>query len=242
MTKEPTGLEKTLNLDYNEKYTLWLTSQTTLRRLIGILGLAMPVLLYIGLWIDTGHSMPLESISHYYMTRVNSIFVIIVSMLAIFLIIYKGEDPVDFYLSGIAGIFALCLLLFPTDNISNTCGSNDFLYSVTTLKYTHSQPRVIFHYVASGIFLASLASMSFFLFTRSKGYKTKEKIIRNRIYRSCAVIMLLCILAIASNGLNLDIINPDFYKKYGLTFWFETIAVWSFGFSWLVKGKTIMKD
>ncbi|MBC7868032.1 MAG: hypothetical protein H7X88_10920, partial [Gloeobacteraceae cyanobacterium ES-bin-316] len=39
-----------------------------------------------------------------------------------------------------------------------------------------------------------------------------------------------------------DLIDPVFYNKYALTFWMEAIAVWSFGISWLIKGKMMMKD
>jgi hypothetical protein len=79
--------------------------------------IALPVLLYVFLRLDTGYARPLESISHYYFTRVSGIFVIVVSLLAIFLIIYKGNHPVDFILSTLAGACALLLVLFPTSNI-----------------------------------------------------------------------------------------------------------------------------
>jgi hypothetical protein len=35
---------------------------------VGVLGIALPVLLYVFLWIDTSYGKPLESISHYYFT------------------------------------------------------------------------------------------------------------------------------------------------------------------------------
>ncbi len=110
--------EKFFKLDYEENDTIWLSEQKTLRILVGLLGVLLPIFLYGFLLIATGHTSPLDSISHYFYTRVSSVFIIIVSLLAVFLLVYKGKASIDFYLSSIAGIFALLLLLFPTDNIS----------------------------------------------------------------------------------------------------------------------------
>lgn len=238
--KDPEVSDTSFKPDFDEKYKIWLTSQDSLRKLVGILGLALPVLLYIGLLIDTGYAIPLESISHYYFTRVGSIFIIVISLLAIFLIIYKGEKKIDFYLSLTAGIFALVLLLFPTGNIDNTLGTPQ-KYVVTVLKDSHSRENL--HLYSAGIFLMSLAAMSFFLFTKSdkpEHGRTHEKNMRNRLYRTCSIIMALAVGVIACY--HLDLLNAKFYDHWRVTFIMETIAVWSFGISWLVKGKTFLDD
>ncbi len=48
--------EKYLALDFTEKNTIGLTEQRTLRILIGILGVFLPVLLYLFLYVDSGYS------------------------------------------------------------------------------------------------------------------------------------------------------------------------------------------
>jgi len=101
------NLNTFLNVDYKEDNSIWLTNSLTLRKIIGVLGMAMPLLLYAFLYFDNGMQHPLESISHYYYTRVSGIFLIILSLLAFFLIVYKGKEPVDFYISLFAGFFAL---------------------------------------------------------------------------------------------------------------------------------------
>src|SRR5205809_3874487 len=157
--KSLSKIEQTLNLNYHtEKDNVWLTSQHSLRMLIGILGICLPVLLFLVLMIDAGFTHPLFSISHYYFTRASGVFVIIVSLLGIFLLIYKGKEPVDFLLSSAAGLFALCLLIFPTDNISNVCHDENHLYSLTILH--ESKFRPVFHYISAAIFLSCLAYMS----------------------------------------------------------------------------------
>jgi hypothetical protein len=84
-----------------------------------------------------------------------------------------------------------------------------------------------------------LACISLFLFTKSKGRKTKQKIIRNRIYRIAGIIILVSISLIAVYH----------FGDYGTTntnlkpiFWLETIALFAFGSSWLIKGEIILKD
>jgi hypothetical protein len=52
--------------------------------------------------------------------------------------------------------------------------------------------------------------------------------------------MILAILIIFAGFLK--IIPSAFYEKHHLTFWMETVAVESFGFSWLIKGDTFFRD
>ncbi|HEX6180501.1 MAG TPA: hypothetical protein VFZ47_04600 [Chitinophagaceae bacterium] len=241
--KPSTPMQQALNLHYDTgKDDIWLTNQNSLRILIGILGMLLPVILWIVLVIDVPHIGLMDSISHYYYTRSCSIFVIVVSLLAIFLLIYKGKEPIDFYLSSIAGIFALCVVIFPTSNISKIYPDQDHLYSVTILR--ESKLRTIFHYLSAAIFLGCLAYMSIFVFTKSTFKnpmnRTKMKRWRNRIYRTCGVIMILAILVIFANFLGW--IPDEDFDRLNLTFWMEAVAVESFGFAWLVKAEVFCGD
>ena len=229
-------------LDYTAgKDDIWLTRQNSLRKLIGVLGIALPFLLWLVIAIDSKYMTPMYSISHYYFTRASSVFVIVVSLLAVFLLIYKGKDPIDFYISSAAGLFALCVVLFPTNNISKICQDPDKLYSLTIMN--DSTFRMVLHYIAAAIFLGCLAFMSLFIFTRSDMPKDKrgvQKRRRNRVFRTCGVIMVAAILIILSNIAG--IISNETFSKYQLMFWMETVAVLAFGVSWLVKAEVILKD
>ncbi|ADY30937.1 MULTISPECIES: hypothetical protein [Cellulophaga] len=234
-------MQKMLHLDYRRDDDIWLTNTQTLRRLIGVLGIALPILLFAFLWVTAEHTSTLESISHYYYTRANPIFIIVVSIMAIFLMVYKGREPIDFYISFVAGVFAILLLLFPTDNIAITCCDADAAYSVTYIQ--DNTWRVRFHYIAAAIFLLSLNYMSLFVFTRSdkpKAERTKEKKQRNTIYKITGAIMF-CALLVIMLGL-LKVIPEDVYYQNHITFWMETIAIECFGIAWLVKGETIFTD
>lgn len=235
----PSKINHLLGLNFNDPDNIWLTKQKTLRSLVGILGMLLPLLLWFFLLVDTQQTTVLDSISHYYYTRVSSIFSIILGMLAFFLLIYKGYDAKDFIAASLAGIFALCVVLFPTSNISDTCFDPAKPYSVTILRNNHF--RVGFHYFSAAVFLSSLAYMSLFLFTKSDKSPSKRGVAkrnRNRVYRTCGILMLAAILVIAGG----QFFFSDFYEAHHLTFWMETLAVESFGISWLVKGEWLWKD
>ncbi len=225
-------------IDFSKPEEIALTQQNTLRVVVGLLGIALPVLLCLCLWLDTGYTKPLQSISHYYFTRVGGIFVIVVSLLAIFLIIYKGNHPVDFILSTVAGACALLLVLFPTSNIDLLSPSCPV--SVTTLK--ESDFRVGLHYFSAAIFLLSLAALSIFVFTQPDDPKrpqvppTPQKRTRNGFFVGCGIVMVAALVIAFLEVFGLKVFGES------TTFWMETVAVVSFGFSWLIKAQVFFKD
>ena len=234
-------LKNLLKLDFKEDNSIWLTNTYTLRILIGILGMALPLILVLFLFIDSAHTNTLESISHYYYTRANSAFIIVLSLMAVFLMIYKGKEPIDFYLSFIAGFFALMIIIFPTSNITDICCDLNKAYNVTILK--DNATRIIFHYISASIFLLCLTYMSLFLFTKSnktKEFRTKQKNQRNAVYIICGVLMSIALLVILL-GLT-GVIPEEIYTQNHFTFWMETVAIECFGLSWLVKGEGMLKD
>jgi hypothetical protein len=81
----------------------------------------------------------------------------------------------------------------------------------------------IIHAVCAVIFFGLLAYNSVFLFTKSKGEMTRNKKIRNIIYRVCGVGMVASFLIL---------LLPDFYIKVWLM---EAIALFFFALSFLTK-------
>lgn len=224
-------------LDYTQEKP-WLTTIDSLRVLVGVLGVLLPALLWLFLLIDSGLTSPLPSISHYYFTRANPVFIIVVSLLGVFLLIYRFKDLSDFLLTSFAGIFALCLLLFPTGNLCTTL--TDCPRHVTTIIACNTF-REVFHYVAAAIFLGCLAAMALFRFTKtgSEGNPTPRKLLRNRIYRTCGWTMVAALLVIFPG---FKLIPAEFYDANNITFWMETVAVEAFGVSWLVKAGVVLGD
>jgi len=226
---------------YNGKNNdIWLKNSVTLRRLIGVMVMLLPLILWFFLWVYSGHSKELDSISHYYFTRVDSIFIMVISLMAFFLIVYKGDQIIDFILSLISGLSALVLLLFPTSPIIEKC--EDFNVAFTNTFIIDSPLRENIHFAAAAIFIITLAVMSIFIFPRPDKFSSDGAVnvqSRNMLYRICGIGMLLAIAVIGLYAIGL--IDKDFYNNQSLTFWMEVVALEFFGVSWLIKGETILK-
>lgn len=228
--------------DYRNTGDIALKNQNTLRRLIGTLGILLPLLVYLFLQITNDFSPVLPSVSHYYFTRAASLFEIIVSLLAVFLLVYKGEELIDYILSSIAGVSALLMLLFPTGNLRGYNGSPKYDEVAVTF-FKQSPFRPLFHYACAAVFLLSLAVMALFVFTKSSqppGRRTPNKRRRNRVYRVCGVVMIAA-MCVAFAGF-LKIIPADIYDANNLTFWMETLSIEAFGVAWMVKGEVVLAD
>jgi len=140
--------------------TIWINNTKNFRRVVGINGMLLPVLIWAFLYFTSGHYNVLESISHYYYTRSNTIFIGVMSVLSMFLIVYNAEKKIDFIISCIAGIAAICVILYPTDNLTLSPCS---LKCSHIISYTEPDAsRENFHLIAAAIFFLALAYMSFF--------------------------------------------------------------------------------
>ena len=197
-------------------------SYLVLRKLLGGLGVALPIILVAGtsLFLDINYIQP--SISHYYHTGMRDVFVCILSSFGLFLFSYTGYKPIDNWLSSLAGICALGVAFFPT--------SPGDCHEITCLV----------HLASATCFLLLLACMSYFLFTKSDkspGKRTPRKRQRNRVYRVCAITIVICLILLA-----IYFLADTGQFPSATVFWLEVIALWAFGFSWLVKGETILKD
>ena len=226
--KNQTFVEKTLDVNGDNSYGVWIRSTRTLRQLIGVLGVLLPLLLFV---FTPNCNNPLDSISHYYYVRSGVFLIVVLSLIGVFLIIYTK----NFMLSSLAGVCAFFVVFFPTDQLGEC--------SITTIP--HSDFRVWFHYGSAAVFLVLLAFMSFFKFTKPD---SEEKMMNKNVkykwlYKLLGVIMLLALIII---GLRLlEVIMPEnfikFYDDYKLTFWMEVIALEAFGAAWLVRGNESVK-
>ncbi|MFN3940325.1 MAG: DUF998 domain-containing protein [Chitinophagales bacterium] len=214
-------------------------SYIALRRAIGWLGILLPLILLFSNMVIYGCDRLIPSISHYYYTRAGDVFVGVLCAVGIFLLCYKGyettpegkPDNMDRIISSAAGLMAIGVALFPT-NISD-----DTACDVMTLN--DNGIRDTMHYIFAGLFFLLLAYMAFFRFTISKHPRAEwgeRKIMRNRMYKFCGVVIVLSLLLIAVSGF------VEGVENLHLTFWLEWVALIAFGSSWLVKGELILKD
>jgi hypothetical protein len=207
-------------------------SYLTMRRFIGVLGIALPIIVVLGGFIQNGFVI-LDSISNYYYTNMRDFFVGILCGVSLFLISYTGYEKIDNIVGNISGIFAFGIIIFP---VSMYCGKDVrigmFLLNDTISGYIH----LIF----SALFFISLSFNSLFLFTKhAPGPISKEKRHRNVIYRLCGIVMILSMFCIVTYTAFFK--NTLLWKVHPVLI-LESIALFAFGISWIVKGNTLYKD
>ena len=199
-------------------------SYYTLRILIGATGILLPFLVVLGKWISNGTPALEFSISDYYDNGAGGdILVGVLFVLGFFLLSYKGPERIDNRAADVGCVAALGVALFPT----TYCGD-------CWVHYLH----FVFALTLFSVFI--FFSLVLFRKTDPKKKMSPEKKSRNMIYLVCGIIMIVCILAIA---FSLLVLKQTISEKYSLVYWFESIALASFGFSWITKSETLfLKD
>lgn len=194
------------------------------RQLLGVLGIALPILVVIMAWLRPVGSVDpckiLPSISAYYHTGAEVVFIGVVVALGIFLITYEGfgnaDGRKDRRAARIAGAGALLLAVFPTEAEGGFRGPDWWWPWMGNL-----------HLAGAATLFISFAYMSWFLFPLSTVPLTQEKVNRNRVHRLSALAIVAGLLwaFVAGFVMHRSIFAP------------EWLMLWAFGISWLTKGK-----
>lgn len=241
-TQDP-RISQNQNTDQDKKDRNQLViSYYTLRKYLGIMGLALPVIILIGSTIATKGTLE-SSISDYFHTPLRQFFTVSLSGISLFLIAYKGYNEIDRWLTNAAGVFGLLTTFVFTNfkdqshlygyvlatndrktivDLSNLPGGP---YEIIPSPVSNLQASL--HITFAAIFFLLLAWMAFFQFT--KAGKKGEKI----LYRVTGLIMPVTIIALIPGVIEK---YEQFYIDHDLIFWGEFICLWSFGITWLVKG------
>jgi hypothetical protein len=237
-------------------------SYLTLRRLVGWIAIMLPIVLLVSSWVSSRtidiyvtsttvvHSKFPDSVSGYYYTGMRNFLVGSLCALGVFLIGYNGHDNIDRWTTNIAGGLAICVAFFPTTPSVNpssrqqvigvihlTCAGLLFvLLAWMALRFAKTTPgptpETWWGRVRAGLGLANTWDDA----DADAKRRNKRKKTRDKFYRGCAVVILLSMgLALGANFL------PVWLKKITPTlFWFETLAIFAFGLSWLIKGRSLL--
>lgn len=202
------------------------------RRVIGYLGFCLPIALMLPACIP-GYAPLQHSISHYYYTNLREIFTGTLCAVGLFLISYQGHKSTqwwrnDHLLTNIAGVMAFGVALIPT-NPESPADKVDTLIPI-------NQPLLGWIHLGFAACLFSIfALLCLSVFTlgqkRDAGI-AKSMLDENNIYRTCGIIIILCIIGIPIS----EALFPDF--DY-FVFIYEAIALFAFGTSWLTKGRAL---
>ncbi len=146
-------------------------------------------------------------------------------------------------------------LEIPNDQTAGTI-LHDFWAGFSFLEAAETVPLYlqIFHVSLAGVMLAILAYFSFFVFTRDNSVSSgtganrgRRKVLRNRCYRVLGAAIGLSVAAIAVKtvstqwllSVSLSQQMEQWWDDNRLTYFLETLALVSFGLSWLIKGRFI---
>jgi hypothetical protein len=199
-------------------------SLQTHRRIIGTLGLILPVFVYLMAGGRPTQGLPrwelLGSVSAYYYTGAGGVFVGVLFALSLFLFSYRGYKGVraDRIVGTVGGAAAMVVALFPTGAPPGVLAPS--WWTGTTR---------ILHYVGAVVLFTSFILFSVWLFRRSatsKHDRPLDKRLRNGVYLACGLVMLASVLW-AGSSLVTD--APIFVP--------EALAIVAFAVSWLVKGE-----
>jgi hypothetical protein len=200
-------------------------SLQTHRRIIGTLGLILPVFVYLMAGGRPTAGLPrwelLGSVSAYYYTGAVGVFVGVLFALSLFLFSYRGYKGVcaDRVVGTVGGASALFVALFPTGAPSG----------LTAPSWWTEATRVV-HYVAAVTLFAAFILFSVWLFRRSdtplRRDRPPDKRFRDDVCLTCGLVMIGCVLwAGSSLFTGAAIFVP------------EALAIVAFAVSWLVKGE-----
>lgn len=194
-------------------------SYLTLRILIGAVGVLLPFLMIIGKLVANGSWQVENSISDYYDNgTAGDILVGELFVLGFFLFTYKGYDRTDDLIADLGGIYALGVALFP-----DTTG-------IKWVSYVHLSCALLLFTV--------FIVFSIVLFRKTDPSKkpTHSKEMRNRVYLTCGIIMIMAVVGLFISMLWLQ----PYTDQYNLVFWLESLALVSFGFSWITKSEYLL--
>lgn len=204
-----------------------------LRKAVGVLGVLLPVALAIGMVLFSDCNAIQNSISDYYYTVMGNVFVGVLCAVGLFMYSYKGYDKKDKISAKLAALFAITVAFSPTFGPNNQSPCNYLHRNSSTWVST-------LHDISAISFFLTLAYFSLFLFTKTSGELTKQKKMRNRIYKLCGYTIVSCILLLLLY-FKIPALQSAL-KGYKPVFVMESIALWAFGLSWLTKGEFLLKD
>jgi hypothetical protein len=189
-----------------------------LRRAIGIIGMALPVVLIVGYLLWPAHDV-LASISGYYYSPLRGAFVGSMCAVGVFLLSYSGTEFFEDLISDIAGVAAICVALFPTTPPPPVSGAQHVVATV--------------HAVSACVFFGMLALFCLLRFPRANEDETTATVRpkwHNIVYYAAGgvIVASLLLVVVSSRIPGVEPIHPMLIL--------ETAAIVAFGVAWFVKG------
>lgn len=186
-------------------------SYLALRRAVGLIGILLPFTLMLGNYLLFDGDIVLRSISRYYYSEMQHVFVAALCAMALFLFFYSGYGRRDRWAGALAGVLTLGVVFFPTTRT----GPTDLAGRI--------------HYACAFSLFLLLAWISLVHFPRKRPGQNRQ--VTDTIQVICGLLMIACVVSIvAYYGLKHAGVETCF------VFVAETVALVAFGVSWLTEG------
>jgi hypothetical protein len=206
--------------------SLYLASWLLHRLVVGILGVAMPVVLILGEYLIFPRgpvTFPRSSLSSYYYSGLRDWFVATLAATGLFLITYMAlHRNLDNLISAVAGAGALGVALFPT-------GPDYGESSPPWARVIGVHTCQLIHYTSAVVFIGALAAMSVRFAQRERG-RSRER--AAALHVTCALVMAVSAVA----ALILGSVGVQRVGPFSGLLIVELVCTYAFGISWLVKG------
>jgi hypothetical protein len=236
--------------EYNEL----IVSYMYLRKTVGWIGSLLPVVLIASSLFFTTRPY---SMSGYYYTHMRNVFVGALCALGVFLVAYAGYDDVDRWITNIAGGCAIGVAFCPTK--PTVCAPHAQTCLPPSVRQLSTFQEVVgdIHLFFAAVTFIALGLMALRFAKRGEtpegldvmgkiryglgfagpadGKRQSQKQKLNAVYRVCGIVILSCVVLAALSNLLPASIKAD----VPLLFIFEALAVFGFGISWFVKGRTL---
>lgn len=224
-------------------------SYLKMRRIIGLIGFFLPIILLTITYSHNNNILP--SISDYYYSKADVIFVSALTTIGFFLYAQKSVKQKENILFKVLSVFSFLIILFPTNVRKEFILISEKSYSINEIdnfqQLTCSKPEFVgyLHLFSAFLFFSFLIVMIFIKFIPEE--KTKNNLsLKIILYKFCAWIMILSILCIIIIKLLSIYYNwsPETWT-FPLVFTSECLCLCAFGFSWFLYGhglELLMKD
>jgi hypothetical protein len=189
-----------------------------LRKAVGLIGILLPFTLMLGNYLIFKGPIVLRSISRYYHSDMQDVFVAALCAMALFMFFYSGYGRRERWAGILTGFLTLGVVFFPT----TLTGPTDLIGRL--------------HYACAGLLFLLLAWISLFHFPRKRPGSAKQA--TDTIQVICGLLMIACVGAIA--------LYYAFFRVEGrdtcVVFVAETVALVAFGVSWLTEGLDLKRE
>ncbi len=188
----------------------------TMRRVVGMVGILLPLVLVAGHRLSGGGTV--HSISRYYHTEMRDLFVGGLCAMALFLFCAGGRRRSERTAIQIAAMCALGVAFFPVAAVGEAVGA-----------------VAIAHYLFAFTLFVTLGACSICFFGKNRDTSSESSASLRWVHIACGVVIFVNVALIVWHSAFVDCDK----SQCEFVFWAETVALTAFGCSWLLEGRDI---